>query len=225
MRFGDAAVEGLVGADEPGDPHRLRVSRRALGGGRGDARSARRFVVESRRRHQVARGRLHVELPAGLGRDDANDVARADREARVLRRDVDPLPEIGEEAVSQPGRRARARSSRRSAGRAAWRSSPRVRCQPPGPYARSAGAETAVSAFTSAPARSFAVSRVWSTLQRKRDGLTREARQRARRGPAARPPVEQPAVSAWHDFRLEARAAGARARPGGGRPPSRSAST
>ena len=47
----------------------------------------------------------------------------------------------------------------------------RVRCQPPGPYLRSAGAESAICAFTFAPARSAVVSRVRSTLSGSATGV------------------------------------------------------
>ena len=63
-----------------------------------------RLVGDSERGHQVAGRRLHVQRAPRLRGDDTDDVARADRERRVLRGVPDPLLEIGEETVGpRPG--------------------------------------------------------------------------------------------------------------------------
>ena len=93
-----AAVEGLVAAHRPGDPHRARV------GGR-----ARRLLVgEDERRDPVdrtlgrgkhgAHGTRDVERDAGLRRDDADRAVR-DGERRILRRAVDRALETREERI------------------------------------------------------------------------------------------------------------------------------
>ena len=109
----DAAVGRVVAADDAGDPHRLRVGRRALGGRRADGELGRPSGGRGRRGEERLRGRRHVDAEAGLVRDDV-DAARLDLEAGVDRRALDRLAQLVE-----PGFRARPgdRDLRRAADR------------------------------------------------------------------------------------------------------------
>ena len=69
-----AAVEGLVGADEAGDAHGLRIARRPLGRRGHDREVALAVRRREERRHDVARRGFDIELAPCLRGDDADDV-------------------------------------------------------------------------------------------------------------------------------------------------------
>ena len=120
-----AAVDGLVAADRPGDPHRLRLRRRARRRlGRDDELCD--TVVGAFGSGEDSRRRARdVERDPRLRRHDANASVAGDREARVARRAVDRALERREVA------RRRACRANASAAAAACGSDEHLREPPP----------------------------------------------------------------------------------------------
>ena len=197
-----AAVIGLVRTDETCDAHRLRVAGRALRRDGRDLELGSAIRRREQRRHQVAGRRLRVEHSAGLGGNDAHDVARPDREARVLRRMVDALPEVREEATCRgPGEL--------DLGRAAARQLE----QPRDLRAGEMPAAWAVDEVGRSRERRLDLHLGAGEilrreprlvdLQRQGDRLAREARQCTDEDLLRRPAVEQAAVPAGDDFGVD----------------------
>ena len=230
----DAAVGRVVAADDAGDPHRLRLGRRALGRRRADDElGAVRPVGRDRGREERLRRRRHVDAEAGLVRHDLDAAAGVDLEARVDGRVLDGLAQLRRTRPRRPGLRSRARSRRRRGARGARRSASAA-ASSACPRTRAGRAPRArCRAWRAAGARSAARDLDRVDADRKRDGCRRARAGRARgRSAGGRLPgrasgragpgttsIDEPAAHelrldvALVDLRLRGRRACSRARP------------